>query len=118
MYHDRRPKKRSGCPGDLTDIPYEVLQHATTTTWIRALMMFAKQNNIQIKDPYPKLTTQRKNDLFLMVYFHQSSYKEKQLYKLNTCRMFMNATLLSDITSSDATTILEKCWDRNKGKIQ
>ena len=109
-------RNEASCPGHLTDIPIEIRQHATTQTLRKSLVIFAIKNNIQLKDPFLKIKRQRKGDRFLMLLFLDEGYRGKDLNKLNVCRQFNGATLLSDIVGADGISILPSYLDDMEGK--
>lgn len=79
--------------------------------WAKSLRQFLSSYTMTIKlqnneSVIPPLA--RVNDLFIMDHVLDSgNFSRKQIKMINYCRLYLNATLLSDITDLSGTTILQ-----------
>jgi ribonuclease HI len=107
-----------GTPGKLLQLDYSKLENIATDCWIKTVWKFAWENEIEITDTGPQLEPYRWNDQFLMEEFARKGKKGHELKKLNECRMFLEVTNLSEITSADGKKIKATSWkgikDKNK----
>jgi hypothetical protein len=97
-------RHEAGYPGYTTSIPEEIL-NIISPSWIRALTLFAIHTNLELRDPYKQLEPKRKRDVFLMPWFLQQGYRANDLQKLNHCRLYLQATCLSDISTADGSAL-------------
>ena len=70
--------------------------------------------SIEIEDSLPKLKPSREMDKAIMSCFSESSEDYTILKKLNHCRQYLNVSTLSDITSTDGTTVCKWAWEGTK----
>jgi hypothetical protein len=79
--------------------------------------------SLQAADPWKPLhsqtlSKQTTDDKFLMKLFSSHDYQGETLFALNVCRMYLNATTISDITTADGLFITTNAWtghrDENK----
>jgi hypothetical protein len=107
-----------GLPGSLLQLDYSVLNDLATNCWLKTVWNFAWTHEIDITDTGPRLTSYRRNDQFLMEEFTRHGKKGHELKKLNECRMFLEVTNLSEITSVDGKFIKDTAWkgiqDKNR----
>ena len=73
--------------------------------------MFMIKHDIEIEDSLPKLKPSREKDKSIMSCFSKNSEDHSILKKLNYCRQYLNVTTLSDITSTDGTTVCKWVWE-------
>lgn len=78
------------------------LPHMYPMSWILSIRHFLKTINatLEVETVYTILI-QRKNDIFLMDHFLSYTTSPTILKQLNACRIFLDVTLLSDITTED-----------------
>eukprot|EP00957_Ditylum_brightwellii_P150606 11467332-Ditylum_brightwellii.AAC.1 len=65
-----------------------------------------QENNLLIHETTFYLEQQRTNNQFIMDWFAKEGYSSAELAWLNRCRLYLQATTLSDIASSDGSKIL------------
>ena len=94
-----------------------ILQDPTTklphlpSQWLKSLRTYLSdtQSSITLQEaPIP--TLQRDRDCFLMDLALTLGYRPGDLRRLNYCRLYLNVTLLSDITTVTGTTILHQAY--------
>ena len=86
------------------------LPHMDPMQWLPAMRIFLQSVNCQIEvglDFVPRL--QRENDLFIMDHATASPFTDGELKLINACRIYLGATVLSDITTPDGTTLNKHC---------
>jgi len=81
----------------------------TTPSLIKATMLFIKQHNIALKH-YLTTPLLRDNDIFIMDALLQLNLSPQELRACNHCRIFLNVTRLSEITTGDGDAISEEAW--------
>jgi ribonuclease HI len=95
-----------GYPGQITDAPYETLTEAVTNSWVTTLWQFAQNFGFSFDDLFPQLMPLREEDQFLMKAFVEiGGYEGHELFMLNTCRMFLHAVTLADISDFSGTQL-------------
>ena len=87
-----------------------------TPTWLTDIWKFTSENNLRLKDNLANLELRRENDRFLMEMATSMDFTNGQLKKINGCRLFLQVTTLSDITSGDGTFIHRSYWEGKKNK--
>jgi hypothetical protein len=101
-----------GLPGWITDHDYSTFSGLATDSWITTLWAFASRFKFEVRDTVAKLVLRRTNDSFLMAEFARF-FSGHELEDLNTCRMFLHAITLSDISTVDGHDItLDACQGR------
>ena len=102
-----------GTFGHLTACPERIIK-GISDTWIKNSLMFMINHDIEIEDSLPKLKPSREKDKSIMSCFSKNSEDHSILKKLNYCRQYLNVTTLSDITSTDGTTVCKWAWEGTK----
>jgi hypothetical protein len=100
-----------GLPGHLLQQDYQIFGTLATTSWLKHLWEFCDGSNIQVTSTTPQLHLARDNDAYLMKQFALFGYRDSELIDLNLCRLFCNATRLSDITTGDGRRIHPMSWN-------
>ena len=76
-----------------------------TESWLTSLIKFCESRNIELQettDNPEKCTT---NDSYIMDGFIDQGYRNKDLYKLNMCRMLLKVITISHIVNTDRRQI-------------
>lgn len=93
-------KVEVGVGRNLFQLDFSKYEYIVTDSWIKETWRFAYDNNIEIKDTITKnLQLHRENDVFLMEIFAHHGYNKSTLQKINRCRLHLQVTTLSDVTS-------------------
>lgn len=92
-------KVEIGVGRNLFALDYKLYRHLLTESWVKSTWQFAYENSINIVDKVTKnLTLHRQNDVFLMEIIVHHGFTKTELQKINRCRLYLQATTLSDIT--------------------
>ena len=80
-------------------LPYKSHSNHLTNCWIKHLWKFINEHKITIQNhTTPSLHPSRENDIFIMNnIIERGNYKPTELKRINTCRLFLQVTTLSDI---------------------
>eukprot|EP00978_Attheya_sp_CCMP212_P033691 scaffold137243_cov47-Attheya_sp.AAC.1 len=106
-----------GLLGSFLDHDFTQFGKLATTSWLRYTWKFIHSMEMSVETAgIPKLEAQRYNDQFLTLAFARNGFSGPDLIDLNHCRMFLQATTLSDITSGDGLRLmpLRQIVARNK----
>ena len=83
--------------------------------WFRSLRQYLRNigGEIRLKDTYvPR--TQRKHNVFLMdIVLSSKKFGPASIRRINYCRLYLNVTLLSDITRPDGSRLDKAAYDGN-----
>eukprot|EP00978_Attheya_sp_CCMP212_P032090 scaffold123677_cov34-Attheya_sp.AAC.5 len=99
-----------GAGTSMFQLDYGKYSCLATPTWMQHTWKFFRDYDIavDIKAPCPQV--RRDNDQFLTTLFINLGYRKASLKALNRCRMFLQVSSLSDISSGDGCSILERFW--------
>ncbi len=101
-----RHKLEVGCSGPLFSTDFQSHGSTTTkTTWIFHAWKYMWDNKMTLAESTPHLLPQRDNDVFIMEQLARAGHTPKQLSELNRCRLYLQVTTHSDISSGDGTSI-------------
>jgi hypothetical protein len=101
----------TGWGGSLFEQPLDILEPCTTKTWVRETWRYLRTHSLRLQDATGRPTLRRENDQFLMRTLVSTGYRGAQLRRLNQCRMYLQCTVLSDITSGDGRRLLSWAWE-------
>ena len=88
-------------------LPYPTYAKWIDHTWLSSIWKHTHQLAITVEVERHWTTHRaRENDVFLMDEFLKYNFSSQQLKQINTCRIFLQVILLSDITTADGKTIL------------
>jgi hypothetical protein len=96
-----------GLPGYPFDHSYKRFHLCFTPIYLHREWEFCNAYNFRIQDNQPQLLLRRVDDQYLMQAFPEQGYTDKQLKKLNLCRMWVKVITLADITTDDGPNVLE-----------
>jgi hypothetical protein len=99
-----------GLPGQLLQQDFLIYGQLATISWLKHLWEFCTDSNIQLKATTPELNLARENDELLMEKFGAYGYPKKELTQLNLCRLYCQATRLSDISTGNGRRIHPQSW--------
>ena len=100
-----------GCSGQLLTKDYQTHGRHLTSTWITHLWQFCSRYQIKIQSKIPILSLSRKHDRFLMEeIINLKVFTSGQLHKINQCRLYLQVTTVSDITTGDGRRITKVAW--------
>eukprot|EP00978_Attheya_sp_CCMP212_P001425 scaffold2990_cov61-Attheya_sp.AAC.3 len=106
-----------GLPGSFLDHDFTQFGKLATTSWLRHTWKFIHSTEMSVETAgIPKLEAQRYNDQHLTLAFARNGFSGPDLIDLNHCRMFLQVTTLSDISSGDGLRLmpLRQIVARNK----
>ncbi len=86
-----------------------LIETLTTPSLFQATLLFMASYNIQLKHSI-LIQPQREYDQFIMAVFVSLQTPTSDLIACNHCRLYLQACLVSDITTGDGTTITEEAW--------
>jgi hypothetical protein len=96
-----------GLPGSFLDHDFKQFGKLATTSWLRHTWEFIHSKRMKVETSGVKqLEAQRYHDQFLILAFARKGFSGPDLVDLNHCRMFLQATTLSDITSGDGLRLM------------
>ena len=99
-------KVEVGVGRNIFELDFNLFGHLCTEGIVKHIWKFSFDNGITIKDNVtPNLQLQRDNDVFLMEQIVYEDFTDTELQHINRCRIYMQATTLSDITTGDGTII-------------
>ena len=105
-------KVEIGAAGPLFTNSFDFYSHLLTKTWIKGVWNEIWENKLTVKEKTTSLFLKRDNDVFLNETFLSKGYSKKKLHILNICRLYLQVSTLSDITSGDGYYLLEHIFDK------
>jgi hypothetical protein len=103
-------KLEIGCEGPLMMKPFHTYSDLITPTWLTQTWQFLSNHNMQIDDLVADLALDREHDQFIIGAFQQAGYNGKTLGRLNRCRVFLQATTVSDISTGCGKFVAQAAW--------
>jgi len=100
-----------GFNGELLAAPL-VLAANVTSLWIKHVWMAMQERGVTISTNFADIPLRHHGDIEIMRLFVQNGWKQPDLHILDSCRMFLQAFLLSDIVDGSGRGILSLFWDR------
>ena len=104
-----------GIDQNLFSLDYEKYKHLLPKSFIKTAWEFASLYNIQLSTNIPSLSQHREGDQFLMQAFGDIQdpipFTSSELETLNSCRLYLNVTTLSDIVDGSGTRICKRATD-------
>ena len=99
-------KVEVGIGRNIFELDFNLYGHLCTDGIIKHIWRFAFENDIIIKDNVtPDLSLRRNNDVYLMEQFIYEDFTDTELQHINRCRIYMQATSLSDVVNGNGTRI-------------
>ena len=89
---------------------YTRYSQLATDSWMKHNWAFHHRSQISVDIAAPAPVLQREGDQFLIPLFWNLGFRKSNLAALNRCRMFLQVTTVSDLSSGDGTSILECYW--------
>ena len=89
---------------------YNSLRDVLTDCWVKSLWKFCWSSDIQVHLKIPHLKKLRQQDKFLMDAFIATNPSQKELFRLNMCRIHLQAITLADITTCDGRKIAHEAF--------
>ena len=96
-------KLEIGLPGNLFQWKHADWKEITTMTWISSVWKFATESGILVLPTTPDLKSRRVHDQFIMQIFGAAGISGKELRPLQRCRLFLQATTLTDLANAEGT---------------
>jgi hypothetical protein len=100
-------------PGHPFEHPYKRHHFCTTPVFLHISWEFCNDYNFILKDNQNQLDLRRVDDQYIMQAFTNQGYTDKQLRKLNFCRMWAQVITLADLTTGDGKHLISECRDEN-----
>ena len=101
-----------GTPDPMTDVPYNRMHKATTTSWIKSVWQISQEFRLTSEDRLVKPHLQRVYDCFLMhIFINNPDLSPDDLRILNECRMFLQVVTLSDLCSACGKYLLLSTYE-------
>ena len=95
----------TGTESHLWRIPFPTIAKLIPSCEIRYMLQECHHYNIQLCGNYSKPTLQRTNDFFLMDNIFESHFSQKEIIKINHCRLYLQVLMLSDIATGDGCRV-------------
>ena len=94
------------------ELPYEDYGLLAPKGWIKHTWMQLAETRLSIKGE-DGLTSppRRTGDIYLMDAFIAQGYSDNDILALNDCRLYLQATTLSDLCSADGLSITHEAWN-------
>jgi hypothetical protein len=92
------------------DLPYPVYHALVPHGWMQFTWETISASPLSLRGPLRTIPPLRANDTHLMDAFIAMKYDDATLITLNNCRMFLNATLISHISTVDGLRIDASIW--------
>jgi hypothetical protein len=102
-----------GLPGYPFDHSYKRFRLCSTPIYLHRAWEFCNQHEFRIQDNQPQILLRRVDDQYIMQAFADHGYTDKQLKKLNLCRMWAKVITLADITTGDGKHLTQDCKEEN-----
>ena len=99
-------KAEAGVQGSLFGNSFKTYGHLITSSWIKEVWREIDDNSIQFEERTTSLQPKRDNEVYINEKFVEHGYTPNQRKILNTCRIFLRVTVLSDIISGDGCYML------------
>ena len=93
--------------------PYKEVHNLLTDSWIKSCWKEFEDHNVTVHEGTLNHQLQREDDKFLMIAFQQAGYDAATLRRLNRCRIFHRALLLSDVVTGNGRTLIAAVMDNN-----
>jgi len=100
---------KAGLSGELAIFP-DTIKEYVTQTWVLETWLDCCKANIDILGVQPLPGSPRLRDIELMRLFINHGYQTMELAGLNRCRMYIQATYLSDICTASGDTLEQHLW--------
>jgi hypothetical protein len=84
------------------------LKYTTTDSWIKHVLTFMEEQNIEIQHPSHALRAQREHDVTIMQCAIETTTDPATLRAINRLRMSLNIIWLSDMYTADVTSVDER----------
>ena len=108
-----KAKVEVGISGDLLTASFDDYGHLLTKCWIKDVWYELHTQQIKMMEKTASLTLKRDNDIFLNEQFLTKGYPKSQLVLINRCRLYLQVTTQSDITSGDGCYLLRHITQRH-----
>ena len=92
------------------ELPYPLYGCLAPEGWMQFTWETLSATNITIRGPLPTIPLSRLHDIHLMDAFIHHTHDTSILQELNDCRMFLQATTLSHISTADGHNIQHHAW--------
>jgi hypothetical protein len=102
-----------GLPGYPFDHSYKRFRLCSKPIYLHRAWKFCTQHEFRIQDNQPQLLLRRVDDQHIIQAFTDHGYTDKQLKKLNLCRMWAQVITLADITTGDGKHLTQDCKEAN-----
>jgi hypothetical protein len=99
-----------GLPESPFSHAFKAFGHLATTSWVKALWQFLSDKDISLIGQVPTLSLRRENDHYLIHSFYAAGFRGASLQALNWCRLYLQATTLSDIVTGLGGSITHWAW--------
>ena len=99
-----------GLGGNLFAHPFSPFRNAATDCWLLNTWKFISQHPFAYQESGSYQDLQCEGDQFIMQLFLDCGYSGESLRKLNSCRMHLEATTVSDLTTGDGKRMLASQW--------
>ena len=106
-------KVEAGLFGPLFDNPIEITWFNTTSSWIIDTYRYCRKHEIVFTDSGTHILPQCLQDEPLMQVFEAEGYTQRELVRLNRCRLYYQVTTLSDISDGTGTQLSPRWLHRS-----
>ena len=101
----------SGMPGNVFDLKPSKCSWCEHN-WVVNTLTMLEDTKITLRNDVKQLKQWKKNDIYIMQeIFEAGKYSKKDLKDLNTMRMHLQVTMLSDLTTADGTAFTTMAMD-------
>ena len=106
-------KLDAGLGGSLFEQANPILWLTTSNTIVSHTLQFCQRYRITFTEPGDNLTLKREGDAFLMEGFIAAGASITELKALNRCRIYLQVTTVSDISTGDGQRISQAAYRRS-----
>ena len=97
-----------GSLSGVLSLPYQHYQCLATYCWAKDLWFSTDKYGISLRKPHSLFTLQRENDCALMdKVIHSQKFTNRELTRINLCRLYLRVFFLSDISSGNGRGIMD-----------
>ena len=100
-----------GSQQNFWDLPFPMYDCLALEGWTKFAWKWLSDSPLSLKGPTITVPMEREHDQYLMDVFASLGYADDALVALNDCRLYLQVTLLSHISTADRHRIEQRAWD-------
>ena len=106
-------KVEIGVCGNVLTQPFDLYGYLLTDSWIKGVWQEVFHTSIHVIEQTESLKPKQDNDILLIEQFTSIGYSKGKMTLLNQCRVYLQVTTLSDLTSGDGCYLLPHTFMRH-----